>query len=766
MRVKAAKIIVPAVVIALILAAWAIVWVRAQDTFVEARFQGRLFSIPSAVYSVPFELYPGLDVAAAALQTRLSRLNYHPGEVESLSPGEYVWQEQEIQLGLRAFRYPQGQTGSRHVVLSLNPAGRVASIRDGEGRSLDSVMLEPERVGAFHDQDRQDRRIISIENVPELLITAVLAVEDRRFYDHSGIDFRRIAGAFLANLRAGRVVQGGSTLTQQLVKNFYLTSERTFVRKLREAVMSLLLEWRHSKPEILEAYLNEVYMGQRTAVAIHGMGEAARYYFAKEISDLSLGEIGLLAGMIKGPNLYSPKLHPERAITRRNLVLKLLHDEGWVSDELLAEASNEKLGVRAFLPDDNPAPYFFDFLRGDLVAEYGEEILASEGLSVFTTLDAHAQVIARDAVRNGLARLEADFPKLKRESSPLQGAMIVLAPRTGEILAMVGGRRYGQSQFNRAVQMRRQPGSIFKPVVALAALARSDDPNRRFTLATILQDEPLLVPGPTGDWVPTNYDDEFRGSVRLRDAIELSLNVPVARLGIAVGPEKIVATARRMGFVSPLRPLPSLALGSFEVALLEVARAYAVIATGGTVPLVRSYQEVMDDAGNVLEQKQIAFKRAFAPEEVFLVTSLLQGVVDRGTGRGLRDRGVTGPIAGKTGTTNGFRDAWFVAFTPQLLVAVWVGFDDEGSLGVPGSVAALPIVADFLHKYHVDTSAVFVQPSGLEWVAIDAATGLRGGAGCRGELEIFLEGTVPVESCSGSPTRPLDRLFDWLMRGT
>ena len=733
------------------------------DSQVEARFRGRLFAVPSRVFSAPLVIYPGLELRRTGLLERLQRLNYHVARGPIPQPGEYRLGEQELELGQRPFRYPSRAFAGARVLLRLDEDSRILSLQDSAGRNLETVEIEPEIVAEFHGRSREDRRLVRLDDIPVDLIDAVLAIEDRRFYDHHGVQPSRIVGAMLANLRAGRVVQGGSTLTQQLVKNFYLSAERTLTRKAMEALMALLLEAHHTKDEILEAYLNEVYVGQRGSVAIHGMGEAAHYYFGKAARDLTLAECALLAGVIKGPALYSPYLHPERALARRNLVIEVLLEERRIDEVDYDEAIEQGLGVRGYLVEDNPAPYFVEFLRQDLTQVYGEEILASEGLSIFTTLDPRAQRLANRAVIEGLERLERDFPPLKREESPLQAALLALVPTTGEIVALVGGRDYGRSQFNRDTQAHRQPGSVFKPVVALAALAPLDDRSPPYTLASRLQDEPLQVSTPAGEWMPANYDGEFHGEVSLRQAIERSLNVPVARLGLGMGPERIIRTARRMGIESRLQPVPSLALGAFEVPLLEMARAYAVLAAGGVVPVLRSYAEVVDESGQILEHQPLDFERAFEPAETYLVTSLLQGVVDRGTGRALRRLGYRGEVAGKTGTTSDYRDAWFIGFTPDLLIGVWVGFDDGTGLSVPGSVAALPIFARFLMDLQgPEGSSSFLPPPTLERVEIHAESGLRAGRDCPGEPEIFLQGTAPLEHCdSEQATTPMGRMVDW-----
>jgi penicillin-binding protein 1B len=758
---------------------------------VEARFEGRLFAVPSRVYSRPLELRAGVDVERARLKERLERMGYVPavGSNPTLRPGQFLAKPGSFEIYRR--RAPNDPDGAaERVVLKLS-GSRVAAVRSADGELQPSAELEPEIIAQFHGEERADRRLAGLDQVPPILIDAIIAIEDQRFYEHHGITVWRIAGAMLANVRAGRVVQGGSTLTQQLVKNFYLTRERTVSRKLTEAAMALLLERNHTKPEILEAYLNEVYMGQRGSVAIHGVGEASQHYFGKNVADLGLPEAALLAGMIKGPNLYSPYRHPEEARKRRDLVLSVLLEQGKIERDAYESALVADLGVRDVQVDENVAPYFVEEIRQDLVERYGEELLQTEGLAIHTTLDAELQRAANAAVTRQLEWLERDFPKLRRSDSPLQAAVLALNPKTGEVLAMVGGRDYKKSQFNRATQALRQPGSVFKPVVLLAALGRRDDDGEPVTLASKLEDEPFVAELPSGSWRPVNYDGEYRGLVTVREAIEQSLNVPVARLGLMIGPARVVETARKLGVTSPLAPVPSVSLGSYELSMVEAARAYAVLASGGSLPNVFSYTDVVHADGRVVEERAPQSARVFDPAEVFLVTSALEGAVDRGTGAALRERGFQGEIAGKTGTSSDYRDAWFIGYTPDLVIAVWVGFDDGASVRVTGAVAALPIFADVLEAARgKEPGAEWSVPTGVETVDVNPDSGLRAGFMCRGETEYFLLGTAPVGSCGlfgdgregasqpGEPEREarrdrpenpvanvFERIFGWLGRG-
>ena len=734
------KIALGGVLVAALAAVVALVSLRNE---VESRFRGDLFDLPARIYGRPLVLRRGMDVHGAGVVERLRRIGYREAAGEGVGPGEFASGPQRLVFVPHAALDEQADVA---IVLRLDRAGRIRDILRADRRPVAAVELEPELIGELYGSRHERRRLVTLSDVPEQLVTAILTVEDQRFYQHWGLDLLRIGGAFVANLRAGRIVQGGSTITQQLVKNLYLSPERTVARKSREALMALLLELGHSKREILEAYLNEVYLGQHGAVSIHGFGEASHHYFGKDVANLSLAESALLAGMIRAPGRYSPFRKRQAARERRDQVLEILREAGELDTSTLLAAAAEPLVLRAPERDERPAPHFSAWLRADLAEELGEDALLSYGIEVHSTLDPHLQRVARRAVARGLERLEEQHPELRGEEGPLEAALLALDTH-GDVLALVGGRDFGRSQFNRATQSRRQPGSVFKPIVALAALSRKDDGTVPMTLAAWVDDEPLAVDTPEGLWSPANFDGEFRGRVTLRDAIERSLNVPMARVGLDVGPERIVETARRLGIRSYLAPVPSLALGSFELSLLEITRAYAVFASGGELPSVRTYASVHDAEGTRLDLVEPETERAFEPEEVYLVTSALEGVIDRGTGRAVRWQ-IAGPVAGKTGTTNDFRDAWFVGYTPEVVVGVWVGFDDARSLGVPASVAALPIFADFVrHGIGEELGEPFYRPKGVRSVSIHRPTGMRASFGCRGEREVFLRGTAPTERC-------------------
>lgn len=721
-----------------------------------ARLAEHMGPAPTRIYARPYVLYVGMAADAELLREGLDRLGYIATRRAEVGLGQYRLGSRSWVIGRRHFRHNELLSPGGVVTAHVDYRGRIASIEDPNGARVRYVTLEPELIGSLAVDVEEDRIAVPLSAVPSHLVDAVLAIEDRRFYEHRGLDLRRIGAAALANLRAGRVVQGGSTITQQLAKNLYLGSSRTVLRKVREAAIAIALESRYSKPEILEAYLNEVYWGQDGGLAVHGVGRAAEYYFGKDVTSLDLAESALLAALIRGPSLYSPFRHSAAAKARRDLVLERMFKQGVIAEDEYRDAVEQPLQVRRAPAPTGAVRYFTDVVRAQLESESGVEL--GEGSAVFTSLDTRLQEAAEGAIRSGLAQLESQYPGLRQKNASLQAALVAIDPRNGQILALVGGRDYGRSQFNRAVSARRQPGSAFKPVVALSALSwrgREGEAERPFTLATILEDKRLVVETVAGQWEPTNYDRRFRGPVTLRAALEQSLNVPFARLGMAVGPAHIVETARALGIENPLLPVPSLALGASEVSLLELTRAYGVLAAGGFRAVSRPVLAVLDREGNIQSQPGTNGERVFDRAEVYLVTSALRGAVERGTGRSLRALGFDGEVAAKSGTTNDFRDGWFVGYTPTLAVGVWVGFDDGRSIGLPGARVALPIFARFLRAAVGPRgtrgpygNSAFSPPAGLEVVEIDTRTGLRAGPGCRGRLEYFLPGTAPERSCS------------------
>ncbi|MBI3611063.1 MAG: PBP1A family penicillin-binding protein [Nitrospirae bacterium] len=743
------------------------------------RFEGQRWRLPSKVYSDSFILYPGLGLKGVGLLERLRRLDYHPVPDLPERPGEYHLEPDSLVLYLHDFEYPDHAFKGFPVRITLDN-DQIGAIRElPSGNRLALAELEPELIAAFFDQAWEERDLVRLEEVPRYLIVAVLAAEDGRFYRHGGIDLRSMARAIWVDLKQRAIVQGGSTLTQQLVKNFYLNQERTFSRKLNEIFMALLLDLRYSKDEILEAYLNEIYFAQNGTMGIYGVGQASRFYFGKRPHELTLGESALLAGMIKSPNSFSPFHDTRRAAARMTEVLDRMRALSMIGPDEYDRARREPVPSRPPKRQERVAPYFVDFVRQQLTEHYSTEVLASEGLKIFTTLDLQQQRLAEGALEKGLERLEREDRRLRREDplKEIQGALIALQPQTGQIKAMVGGRNYSVSQFNRAVQARRQPGSLFKPFVYLAALTRGTTAEGSpYTPATLIEDSPVSLVSGDRVWSPQNYDKTYYGAVTLRTAIENSLNVATVRLADTVGIETISETAREMGIESPLKNVPSLALGTSEVIPLEMAIGYATIANGGVRVEPLAIKEVVTADGRVLDRRTIEMTSVLTPPQAYLMVHLLKGVVERGTGKEVRSRGLTRPVAGKTGTTSDYKDAWFAGFSPDLLSLVWIGFDEgapaesdqkpaavsKTAVRLTGSQAALPIWTDFMKGatagYPV---AQFAAPSGIVFESIDPKTGLLASRSCPEEIEeAFLEGTEPKQRCGDSDGIP-GKIYRW-----
>ena len=716
------------------------------------RFDGRRWNLPSRIYSDLYLLRAGDVASAEGLAGKLSRLFYQAVDGSPERPGHFHREKDAIEIHTRPFRYP-GRAFPGFRVKVTFAQGRVRSITDGSGDPVPALIVEPELLGSVFSAELEDRSVIRLSDAPPALIDAVLTTEDRDFYRHTGVSVRRLFGALVATLRGG-MVQGGSTLTQQLVKNLYLSPQRTIRRKAIEAVMAVILDARYSKDEILEAYLNEIYLGRRGSIAVTGVGEAARYYFGKEVSDLDLAESATLAGMIRAPNAYSPFRNAERTRQRRDLVLRLLFEEGKIGEAAMRAAMAEPVTPRTRVEERTKAPHFVDFVKAELADRYGKQ-LQTEGLQIYTTLDVDLQQAAQRAVSQGLEGLEKTFRRLASASrgAPLQGALIVIEPQTGSVRALVGGRDYRLSQFNRVTQAHRQPGSLFKPFVYLAAFARRDlDPP--ITPATIVQDSPITIEwGQKTDeesWTPRNYDGEYRGPMSVRQAVEKSINIPTVRVSLAAGLPSVLGGAKAAGITSRLRGYPSVALGAFEISPMEIAGAYAAFANSGIAVARNAIVGVMTGDGTVLDRKATELAPVLPADAVFLINSILRGAVDRGTAAGARARGLTGVLAGKTGTTNDGRDAWFVGFSPRFLATVWVGYDDNRGLNLSGTQAAVPIFAEFSRSVPGQFfSENFPVPSDIVTAEIDPETGLLATPGCpRTMTEVFIVGTAPTRACN------------------
>ncbi|MBF8261287.1 MAG: Multimodular transpeptidase-transglycosylase [candidate division NC10 bacterium] len=589
-------------------------------------------------------------------------------------------------------------------------------------------------------------------------VWAVLLMEDRRFYQHRGVDLKALARAAWVNARSGAIRQGGSTLTQQLARGRYLSGERTFSRKIKEAILALTLEAALSKQEILERYLNEIYLGQRGILEVHGIGTASLFYLGKEPSGLRPAEVALLVGMIRSPNTTSPFTSPRRARERRDVVLRRLRLEGKLSVAEYRRALKDPVRVAKGSTVD--AAHFLEFVRREVEAKLPASA-RSRSLKVFTTLDPQVQQAAQRAVRLGMHRI--DGRRGGGRGNAAEASLVALDVETGAIKAMVGGRNYQRSQFNRAVQARRQPGSLFKPFIFLAAFeARRGGDGPALTPATVVEDRPVSLAVGSGQWTPANFESRYYGKVRVREALERSLNAATLRVAEQVGLRRVIDQARASGIHSPIRPNPATLLGASEVSLLEITAAYGTLARGGEWIKPVAIKKVTDDKGWVLFEERRERRWAASPQAAFLVTSLLQGAIDRGTAASARRLGLARSAAGKTGTSNDLRDAWFVGYTPDLVAGVWVGVDSGASLRLTAAQAALPLWTSFIEQASAGhPPRTFAPPPGIVTAKIDPMSGLRVGSGCSGGVdEIFIQGTEPTESCPEGEML----FFSWLRR--
>ena len=726
------------------LAAFA-VYVVYLDFTIRSQFEGKRWALPARVYANPLELYPGKKLSATQLSEELTALGYHHNG--SKEPGSYTRERDLIEVVSRPFVFWDGPQPSIQYRAAFS-GPRLAELKDlNTGQSLPLVRMDPVVIGGIYPAHNEDRVLVKLDEVPPVLIKTLIAVEDRKFYEHHGLDPRGIARALFANLRAADAVQGGSTVTQQLVKNFYLTSERSLRRKANEAIMALLLDAHYGKDEILEAYINEIYLGQDSNRAIHGFGLAAQHYFDRPLHELTESQAALLVGLVKGPSYYDPRRHPERALKRRNLVLSELAAQRVITtaEHLRAKAEPLEVTVRAPV-GTSPYPAFMSLVHRQLRQHYSENDLRSEGLSIFTTLDPRVQRNAEHALATRLTALE----KARRlPAGSLEGAVVVTSTDHGEVLAVVGGRRTRYEGFNRALDAERPIGSLIKPVVYLAALSRPE----KYTLTTLLDDSPLLWKDHGAkDWEPQNYDKKFHGDVELRTALAESYNVAVARLGLNLGVPAVIDSARRLGVERKLPPYGSTLLGSIGLTPFEVTQMYQTLASGGFRTPLRSITEVMTPEGEQLKRYSLNVDQAVDPNAVFLLTTAMQHVVRSGTATGVTNfLPAELNVAGKTGTTDDLRDSWFAGFTGDKLAVVWVGHDDNRPTGLTGASGALTVWGQMMATLDPEP-LVPAQPETIELVRIDPQSRLRADSGCDGAVEIpYIRGSAPTEHapCEG-----------------
>ncbi len=709
-----------------------------------SQFDDLTFRQPSRLYAKATRIAPGRSYPVSLLITDLRAEGYREDtDTNPLPAGRYRKAGRGLAVHLRRFPRPDGSEGGGLVEITYR-GSRIATLRQ-DGEKVDSVILEPPLLASYYGPEQHERRPIRVDQVSKDLINAVVAAEDDNFFDHSGFSFTGIARAVWVNFRGGQIRQGGSTLTQQLVKNLYLTHERTWGRKGQELVLAVLLELRYEKEEILEAYLNEIYLGGSGGVSLMGMGAASRAYFGKDTNQLDLAEAATLAGAIRAPAAYSPLAHPEKSKERRDWVLQRMLKLRLAEPERVERALASPLNVAPEPLVRRRAPYFADAVAAEAQRRFGVEDLANGGYVFFSTLDWRNQQAAQEAVEEGLKAVEKGYQKGHKGTGPLQSALVSLDPETGGILAYIGGRSYSASQFDRAGQAMRQTGSAFKPIVYAAAFEA-----KKVTPASFLEDEPLTVRLATMTWSPKNDDGSFHGWVTVRSALEKSYNPATARLAIEVGMPRIIELAHGMGISSDMEPYPSVALGAAEATPVELATVYATLAAGGVRPPLHGLIAVLDRYGKPVEGASLADpERVLSAPSAYMVTSLLQGVFVRGTARGAAS-GLKGDLAGKTGTTNKRRDSWFGGYSPERATVVWVGYDDNATTRLSGARAALPIWVRFTAKVAPRSGfSTFTQPRGLTTALIDPGTGLLATEYCPTPMtEVFREGEAPTEVCN------------------
>lgn len=715
------------------------------DFTVRARFEGKRFKLPAKVYARSLELYPGQRLSQAELTGELGLLHYRAVGHAPQEQGTFRSSGSSLEIMSRPFVFADGPQEPMWLRIAFE-GDRIESMTRESGDSLPLFRLDPPLIGGIYPGNYEDRVLVRLSEVPEAVLHALVAVEDRRFYSHYGIDPRGIVRAIFKTV-SGESFQGGSTLTQQLVKNFFLTPDRTLRRKFTEMIMALLLEAHYSKEEILETYINEVYLGQDGDRAVHGFGLAANFFFNKPISQLEPSEAALLVGMLKGPTYYNPRSHPRRALNRRNLVLEQMTEAGFLDQSMLRLAKAAPLAVIDRPPGGtSPYPAFLNLVYRQLKRDYRDEDLRSEGLKIFTTLDPVVQRAAERALAQGLERLE----KMRRmPSGSLQGALIATNPQSAEIQAVVGGRDPRFEGFNRALDARRPIGSLIKPVVYLTALQQPES----YTLATLLEDQPLVVKqAGAADWAPQNYDQQFRGKVSLREALAHSYNVPTVNLGMSLGVARVMDNLRRFGVEEELPDYASSLLGANALTPLAVTQVYQTIAGGGFFTPLRAVQAVLTPEGEALQRYPLNVEQVVDPAPLYLLTRAMQDVVREGTAEPL-NRYVPSDLdtAGKTGTSDEFRDSWFAGFTGDRLAVIWVGRDDNESTGLTGTSGAMTIWGEMMAGLHPEP-LILTQPENVEQAWIDPASGLLSARGCPEAVEVpFIKGSVPTESASCGP---------------
>jgi penicillin-binding protein 1B len=722
------------------------------DSVVKERFEGQLFELPTVVYARILNLSPGENITIQELRNELDVLNYRKVS-QPRYPGEYSSSSTRIELIRRPFEFADGPEPDRHIMLHFSDSG-LQRIQSLESRGdLGYLRLEPKMLGML-EKDRDEQRLfLRRDQFPEILVDALLATEDRDFYQHDGVSPLAIARALVANIKAGRTVQGGSTLTQQLAKNLFLTRDKTLWRKVREAYIALILDYRYSKDRILEAYLNEVYLGQSGGEAIHGFGLASRYYFGQPIQELRIDQLAMLVGMVKGPSYYNPIRYPERTKERRDLVLSLLMQQNMLTSEQYEQAVSRPLDTQSKPRIASRQPAYFQQLSIELKEKVGERFKAETGLRVFTSLDPVSQSKMEQAIAKKIPELA------KRGGKELEAAAVAVDRHSGEIRAMVGGKRVGYEGFNRALNASRPIGSLVKPAIYLTALEQPD----KYNLGTTLHDTPLSLKSSKGNvWTPRNYDRKYRGDVPLYIALAKSLNVPTVRLGMALGIPEVSNTLERLGVnKDEIRPVPSMFLGSFSLTPFEVAQMYQTLTNSGKRAKLTALRSVMDMEGNVLYQSLPRSSRAVDEQAAWLTTYAMKQGVAQGTGRFLQSQFGWAALAGKTGTSNDNRDSWFVGVDGREVTTIWLGRDDNKPVNLTGSSGALRVYAEYL-KQRIPERLELPWPREITTLGFKPTSDGGLEMNCRSDYKLPVwDKTGQIKQQCEKKSNWLNSIFDW-----
>jgi len=728
---------------------------------VTRQFEGRRWTLPAQVYAAPLELYAGLALSPAQLEQELQRLHYRRAD-QLDRPGTYRVQGARIDVALRPARFAD-ETRNAALLSIVVGSQALESLRDSAGSDVSVLRLEPLLIGSIFPIHGEDRIIVTPQEVPSLLPAALKAVEDRKFDSHHGVDPVGMLRALWVNVRAGQIEQGGSTLTQQLVRSYFLNSRQTLSRKLREAIMAMALDAHFTKADLMNAYINEIFLGQDGDRAIHGFGLASQFYFGKPLAELDLSEVALLVAVVRGPSYYEPRRHPERARLRRDLVLKIMAEQGIVTAKEASAAARQPLGATS-RPAGAYYPAYLDFVRRTLRRDYHGQDLTEAGLRIYTSLELRAQEQAEQALDRELTRLD----RLRKHApAPLEGAVVVTSPQSGDVIAIVGGRNVGYEGFDRALDAHRSMGSLVKPFIYLTALESG-----HYNAATVVQDAPVDVKLVNGKhWRPENFTHQTYGPVPVVRALAESLNLATVGVGLDVGLPKVAQTLQRFGLPQLPAQVPAMLLGALEVTPLEAAQLFNGLANGGFRNPLRAVRAVISTDGTALKAFPLEVTQVASPEVVYQLDRMLVQVMDRGTGRAARALlPASLVVAGKSGTSSDFRDSWFAGFSGSHLAVVWVGYDDNDPTGFTGSAGALPVWAHVMAGLGTNSWDAPL-PDNLAEVQIEYPTGLRVVPGCSDDIvavAVPAEAALPAKPGCSFPdnanplTTILDRAQQWL----